>query len=85
MTEFFGSWIGDANLDLEFNSSDMVQVFVRGKYETGEAATFAEGDWNRDGVFDSTDFVNTFALGNYQGGELPMNALAVDSVFGEDN
>ena len=23
------TWVGDANLDLEFNSGDMVQVFVR--------------------------------------------------------
>ena len=29
------TWFGDANLDGEFNSSDMVQVFVAGKYETG--------------------------------------------------
>ena len=25
------TWIGDANLDLEFNSGDMVQVFVAGQ------------------------------------------------------
>ena len=28
------TWFGDANLDGEFNSSDMVQVFAAGKYET---------------------------------------------------
>ena len=32
------TWIGDANLNGEFNSGDMVQVFSRGKYETGEDA-----------------------------------------------
>ena len=36
--EFKNTYFGDANLNLEFNSSDMVQVFAAGKYETGEAA-----------------------------------------------
>ena len=44
---FKNTWIGDANLDLEFNSCDMVQVFAAGKYEKpGETATWEEGDWN---------------------------------------
>jgi len=29
----------------EFNSGDMVQVFVRGKYETGQPAGWEDGDW----------------------------------------
>ena len=45
------TWIGDANLDGEFNSGDMVQVFVGGKYETGEDAGWEEGDWNGDMKF----------------------------------
>ena len=62
------TWFGDANLDGEFNSGDMVQVFVLGKYETGEEASWAEGDWNGDGFFDSSDMVAAFADGGYEKG-----------------
>ena len=37
--ELKGTSIGDANLDGEFNSGDMVQVFVSGKYETKHKPT----------------------------------------------
>jgi sugar lactone lactonase YvrE len=53
------TWMGDANLDGEFNSADLVAVFVAGKYETGTLATWAEGDWNGDTRFDSSDFVSS--------------------------
>ena len=46
------TWIGDANLDGEFNSGDMVQVFVRGKYENDEIAGWEEGDWNGNQRFE---------------------------------
>ena len=62
------TYIGDANLDGEFNSSDFVTVFSAGKYETGEASTWSEGDWNGDGLFSSSDFVAAFASGGYEQG-----------------
>jgi hypothetical protein len=62
------TFMGDANLDGEFNSSDFVTVFVAGKYETGAAALWAEGDWNGDGVFNSSDFVIAFVGGGYENG-----------------
>ena len=71
------TWIGDANLDDEFNSGDMVQVFARGKYETGADATWGEGDWNADLKFGSGDMVAAFAAGGYEKG---MKAVAVDAV-----
>ena len=46
VTDIGNTYFGDANLDGEFNSGDMVQVFVKGKYETGETAGWEEGDWN---------------------------------------
>ena len=48
--ELKNTWIGDADLNGEFKSSDMVQVFAAGKYETGEDAGWAQGDWNGDGI-----------------------------------
>ena len=66
VTELKNSWIGDANLDGEFNSSDFVEVFTAGKYETDEAALWSEGDWNSDRRFDSSDFVVAFQGGGYE-------------------
>lgn len=60
---------GDANMDLEFNQLDLVQVQIAAKYRTGQSATWGEGDWNGapggfpgnpppgDGVFDQLDII----------------------------
>ena len=64
------TWVGDANLDGEFNSSDMVQVFAAGTYETGQRAGWAEGNWDadEDGFFNSSDMVSAFVDGGYEKG-----------------
>jgi hypothetical protein len=48
---------GDANLDGDFNSIDLVQVFRAGKYETSQAAAWSDGDFNLDGRFNSQDLI----------------------------
>jgi hypothetical protein len=58
---------GDANGDGVFNSSDLVQVFQQGKYQTGETADWLAGDWNYDGRFDSSDLVIAFTDSEYSG------------------
>ena len=68
MHELAKTWFGDADLNGEFNSTDFVQVFQRGKYETDSIAGWADGDWNGDGVFDSGDFVIAFQDGGYEQG-----------------
>lgn len=60
------SWIGDANLDGEFNSGDLVGVFQAGKFEQEVAAVWAEGDWDGDGRFSSSDFVAAFQDGGFE-------------------
>jgi hypothetical protein len=81
--------LGDANDDGVFDSSDMVKIFVAGKYEDGipHNATFDEGDWNHDGDFDSSDIVLAFQAGHYEVTS-PMNApdlaAAVDWLFAQD-
>ena len=62
------TFFGDANLDGEFNSGDLVRVFSAGKYETGEDAGWAEGDWNGNGLFTSSDMVAAFVDGGYEQG-----------------
>lgn len=67
------TWIGDANLDDEFNSSDLVTVFVAGKFETELDANWDEGDWTGDRRFSSSDLVAAFVDGGFEAG--PRNAV----------
>jgi outer membrane protein assembly factor BamB len=78
---------GDANLDGEFNSSDMVAVFQAGQYEDtiGANSIWATGDWDADGDFTSGDLVAAFQEGGYELGPRlatravpePMSVLVV--------
>ncbi len=68
------SYVGDANGDREFNSSDLVTVFQAGKFETGAAANWAEGDWDGTGQFSTGDLVFAFQGGGFEQG--PRAAVA---------
>ena len=76
------TWIGDANLDGEFNSGDFVAVFGAGKYGTDELARWNEGDWNADERFDSSDFVVAFQDGGYEMGKRAPVAVPEPSCVG---
>ncbi|MCA9172107.1 MAG: PEP-CTERM sorting domain-containing protein, partial [Planctomycetales bacterium] len=76
------TWIGDANLDGEFNSTDFVSAFTAGKYESGGAATWSEGDWDGDLDFDSGDFVAAFSDGGYEAGVRPSVAAVPEPASG---
>jgi hypothetical protein len=82
VTQIQGKWIGDANLDGEFNSTDFVIVFQIGEYEDTVAGNsgWGDGDWNGDGDFTSSDFVSAFQDGGYESG--PRVALAVPEPAG---
>lgn len=69
------SWSGDSDLDGEFNSGDLIQVFAAGKYEQDLEAGWEEGDWNGDRRFDSSDLVSSFQDGGYERG--PLTGLPV--------
>lgn len=73
--DYKNSWMGDANLDGEFNSGDFVTVFVPGKFEQDVDATWVEGDWNGDQRFDTSDFVVAFQDSGYEKGPRPVNAV----------
>ncbi len=80
--QFKKTTIGDANLDRRFDSSDMVAVFVVGKYETGTAAGWAEGDWNGDRVFGTTDLVSAFQDGGYEAISASPRAIVPEPAGG---
>jgi hypothetical protein len=69
------TWFGDANLDNEFNSGDLVIVFQAGKYEQESAATWDQGDWNGDLRFNSGDLVSAFQDGGYEKGVRAVRAV----------
>ena len=62
------TWFGDADLNGEFNTTDLVNVFQAGKFETGQPATWATGDWDADGLFSTADFVEAFQDGGFEKG-----------------
>jgi hypothetical protein len=64
------TFFGDANLDGQFDSGDLVAVFVAAEYEDAIAdnSTWAEGDWNGDCDFDTSDLILAFQKGAYERG-----------------
>jgi hypothetical protein len=85
--EVLGTSLGDANLDGEFDTSDLVMVLQAGKYETQLDAGWSEGDWTADRRFDTSDFVAALQEGAYEQGPVgnltavPEPASAVLAVF----
>ncbi|MDG2385089.1 MAG: PEP-CTERM sorting domain-containing protein [Pirellulaceae bacterium] len=69
-----GTWIGDSNLDGEFNSTDFVSVFQQGQYEDGidGNSSWITGDWNGDHEFNSSDFVFAFQDSGFEAGPRPQ-------------
>jgi hypothetical protein len=70
------TYFGDANLDGEFNSGDLVVVLGAGEYEDAIAgnSTWATGDWDGDGDFTTSDLVTALSGGGYENG--PRGAVA---------
>ena len=62
------TYVGDSNLDGEFNSGDFVVVFQAGEFEDQLVgnSTWVTGDWNGDAEFDSSDFVVAFQDGGFE-------------------
>ena len=55
---------GDADLNGNFNSSDLITMFTTGKYEVDVIAGWSEGDFNDDAQFDSADLVAALQTGS---------------------
>jgi endoglucanase len=70
VAELKQTYLGDSNLDDEFNSADLVTVLVAGEYEDTIAGNsgWAEGDWDGDGEFTSSDLIAALTGGGYEQG-----------------
>ena len=64
------TYYGDANLDGQFSTSDLVFVFQAGEYEdaTPLNSNWTTGDWNADGDFSTGDLVLAFQAGGFEAG-----------------
>ena len=62
------TYYGDADLDGEFNSSDLVTVLSSGTYEADVDSVWSTGDFNADGRTNSSDLVAALADGGYESG-----------------
>jgi hypothetical protein len=64
------TYYGDANLDGEFNTGDLVRVFQFAEYEDSLAdnSTWETGDWNADGDFTTSDLVRAFQDAGFEKG-----------------
>jgi hypothetical protein len=79
-----GTCVGDVNLDGVFDSSDLVQLFQQGAYESGDVATWTSGDWNGDCKFDSSDLLFAFQEGCYQAdGALALAGVCAPSLLAD--
>ncbi len=78
------TYFGDANLDGEFNSADLVAVLSAGEYEDAVAGNsgWASGDWDGDGDFTTSDFVNALSGGGYEVGPRAAVAATVPEPAG---
>ncbi|MFC1759454.1 hypothetical protein ACFL2H_11920 [Planctomycetota bacterium] len=68
-----GTYFGDATLDGEFSSRDLVRVFTLNEYEDTirRNSTWETGDWNGDRDFTSSDLILAFQDGGYEQGPRP--------------
>lgn len=64
------TYLGDADLDGEFDSGDLVSVLAAGQYEDtiDDNSSWGTGDWNGDSEFNSSDLVVALANGGYESG-----------------
>jgi hypothetical protein len=92
--EIFDTTYGDANLDGVFDSSDLVLVMQRARYDndnfrvwdskTSEwvwlRPNWRDGDWNCDGHVNSRDLVAAFTDGGYNS---PANRNAIAAALSD--
>ncbi len=76
------TWMGDSNLDGQFNTADFVFVFQSGQFEDGIAgnSSWETGDWNGDREFATSDFILAFQEGGFEAGGRPGGVNAVSAV-----
>ncbi len=85
ITDIFPVVIGDSNLDRQFDSGDLVQVFQKGEYEDGVPGNsgWSAGDWNGDGDFNSQDIIVAFQADMFGKGVIAARAADIASALND--
>ncbi len=83
ITDIRRTVFGDANLDGEFNSADLLQLFQTGEYEDGVPgnSTWGEGDFGGDFEFDSDDLILALQTGAYGQGPVAASPIPEPTSF----
>ena len=76
------TFFGDANLDGQFNTGDLIGVFQAGQYEDQlpDNSSWATGDWDGDGDFGTGDLVVAFQNGGFERGPRALRAPTLEIV-----
>jgi hypothetical protein len=92
VSNLMNTWVGDADLNGEFNSGDLVNVLASGTYEADVDSGWSTGDFNGDLRTNSSDLVAALADGGYEAGpraavqaavpEPATGALLISSLLG---
>ena len=69
------TWFGDANLDGEFTSADLMTIAKSGHYEMDLPTLWHQGDFTADGRFSSDDLILALADGGYEQGPRASTAV----------
>ena len=82
--ENLNTYIGDADLNGEFGTADLVAVFAAGEYEDGVMmnSTWETGDWTGDAEFGTGDLVAAFADGGFELGPRTTAAVVPEPTSG---
>ncbi|MCA9148147.1 MAG: trypsin-like serine protease [Planctomycetales bacterium] len=75
----YRTYVGDSNLDGEFNSADLILVLQGGQYEDNIEgnSNWATGDWDGDREFTTRDLVAALSDGGYDQG--PHSGFAAET------
>ena len=68
INDLMNTYPGDSNLDLVFDTTDLVAIFAAGEYEDTIVgnSTWATGDWNGDMEFSTSDLTYAFSAGGFE-------------------
>ena len=83
VSQRMNTYFGDADLNGEFNSSDLVTILGSGSYESDTDSFWSSGDFDGDGRTDSSDLVAALADGGYEMGPRASTASVPEpsSIF----
>jgi hypothetical protein len=90
INELLRTEFGDANLDGQFTTRDLVEIFQAGEYEDGVPmnSTWSQGDWDTDGDFTNSDLVLAMQTGGYEleappqfAGSKPLASFEIHEVL----